>query len=599
MWEQGELVAIGSAFSDWLVSPAANAVLADFVRDKIHSIVDDPATAELLCPTDHPLGSKRPCLDTGYYETFNLPHVRLVDLRTTPIESVTETGIDIAHPAGDPGGTESFEFDAIVLATGFDAMTGAIVNVDITGRDGVTIADKWAHGPETYLGLMSEGFPNLFMITGPGSPSVLSNMMVSIEQHVDWIADCIDDLHDHGLDVIEPTPTAESAWVQHVNDRADITLYPHANSWYMGANVPGKPRVFLPYVGGVGRYRQVCDDVVEQGWLGFRRSGPEGPSEVHDGVICRLQPDVEIVLEVYAELGVPSYEELPVADARALSVAADGQRPPGPEVGEIVDGTLPGAEGDLAYRLYRPPTPGPHPIVAYFHGGGWVLGSAISDDPLCRDLCVRSGAIIVSVDYRHAPEARFPAAADDAFAAVGWIADHAAELGGLPGQLAVCGWSAGGNLAAVTCQRARDAGAPHISAQVLICAVTDCDFERPSYVENAEGYLLTRSLMEWFWGHYADPDDRTDPRASPLRGELSGLPPALVVTCEFDPLRDEGAAYAEALAAAGVPARYRPCRGQMHTSIPAVDVIISAAPIRAEIAAELSTMLGVTEAAAV
>ncbi len=252
VWEQGELVAIGSAFSDWLVSPAANAVLADFVRDKIHSIVDDPATAELLCPTDHPLGSKRPCLDTGYYETFNLPHVRLVDLRTTPIESVTETGIDIAHPAGDPGGTESFEFDAIVLATGFDAMTGAIVNVDITGRDGVTIADKWAHGPETYLGLMSEGFPNLFMITGPGSPSVLSNMMVSIEQHVDWIADCIDDLHDHGLDVIEPTrrPSRRGCNTSTTGPTSPSTPTPTRGTW--APTCRGSPGCSCPTSAGSG-----------------------------------------------------------------------------------------------------------------------------------------------------------------------------------------------------------------------------------------------------------------------------------------------------------------------------------------------------------
>ena len=160
---------------------AANDVVAEFIRDKIRSIVDDPETAETLCPKDHPFGTKRPCLDTGYYETFNLPHVRLVDLRKTPINTITETGIDTTD--------ETFEFDAIVYATGFDAMTGAIVGVDITGRDGVTLKDKWAHGPMTYLGLMTVGFPNLFMITGPGSPSVLSNMAVSIEQHVDWIAD--------------------------------------------------------------------------------------------------------------------------------------------------------------------------------------------------------------------------------------------------------------------------------------------------------------------------------------------------------------------------------------------------------------------------
>ncbi len=510
MWQRGELVAIGSAFSDALANPSANEILAEFVRDKIRSIVDDPDTAELLCPTDHPVGTKRPCLDTNYYATYNLPHVRLIDLRSTPIETITETGIE----TGGHGG-ETFEFDAIVYATGFDAMTGAIVNVDITGRDGLTIADKWAHGPETYLGLMSVGFPNLFMITGPQSPSVLSNMMVSIEQHVDWIMDALDHSRSEGFEAMEPTQTAESAWVQHNNDWANITLYPHANSWYMGANVPGKPRVFLPYVGGVGRYRQVCDDVIAQGWLGFRFS--DGRTECNDGVIRRLQPDVEVMLDTMEELGLPTMDTMSPEDARAFNQAMGAQRPQGPEVGEIVDGELPGPDGPLPYRLYRPVTPGPHPVVAYFHGGGWVIGDQQSDDPLCRYLCDRSGAVIVSVGYRHAPEHPFPAPVDDAFAAANWIAEHPAELGGIPGELAVAGWSAGANLAAVVCQLAEHAGAPHLSGQVLICPVTDLDTSRPSYTENGDGYLLTRALMEWFRDHYIGGLDAIGVGRSPPR----------------------------------------------------------------------------------
>ena len=398
VWESGDLLA--PSFADILTSAEANDTLCEFIREKIRSIVNDPETAESLCPKDHFYGTKRPCLDTNYFETFNLPHVRLVDLRKTPLATITETGIDTAE--------ESFEFDVIVFATGFDAMTGAIVAVDITGRDGLSLAEKWADGPRTYLGLTSVGFPNLFLITGPGSPSVLSNMAVSIEQHVEWVSDCIRYMRDEELDVIEPTPLAEAGWVQHVNDYGDITLFPRANSWYMGANVPGKPRVFLPYVGGVDRYRKACDEVAGHGYLGFAFDGPGG-SRCHDGVVRQVQPDVQIVLDVVAELGLPPLESMSVEDARAFSTAMATQRPPGPEVGEIVDGTLPGAAGDLAYRLYRPATPGPHPVVVYFHGGGWVLGSADSDDPLCRDLCVRSGAVIISVDYRHAPEARFPA----------------------------------------------------------------------------------------------------------------------------------------------------------------------------------------------
>jgi cation diffusion facilitator CzcD-associated flavoprotein CzcO/acetyl esterase/lipase len=578
-WEEGHLLSLGSRFSDLLTNRTANDAIAALFHERIRSIVKDPETADALCPTDHAIATKRMCLDSGYYDTFNLPHVRLIDLRKQPITTITEKGID----AGD----ESFEFDAIVFATGFDALTGALVAVDFTGRDGVTLKEKWEHGPVTYLGVTTVGFPNLFMITGPGSPSVLSNMAVSIEQHVDWIADRLEWMRDNGFDTIEPTETAEAGWVQHVNDCADITLFPTANSWYMGANVPGKPRVFLPYIGGVDKYRQTCDEVVERDLLGFRLEGPEG-SQCNDGVIRRLQPDVSLVLEMMAELGLPPIETLSVDEARGFIEQMNATRPPGPDVGEIVDGTLPGPAGDLAYRLYRPEGSGPFPVVAYFHGGGWVLGAQDSDDPLCRDLCARSGAIIVSVDYRHAPEVRFPAAVDDGVAAVNWIAEHAVELGGIPGKLAVAGWSAGGNLAAIVSRLARDAGGPDICGQLLLTPVTDSDMTRESYIENADGYILTTALMEWFWNHYADREHRSDPKASPLRAEdLSGLPPAFVVTCEFDPLRDEGIAYGEALSSAGVPVDGFTARGHTHTSLTMVDVVLSGVDARARMASAL------------
>ena len=583
-WEAGELIAILSVFNDLLTNEASNTTMSDFIRGKIRSIVDDPATAEILCPTNHPFGTKRPCLDTNYYETFNLPHVTLVDLLSTPIVTITESGAQTSKG--------SYEFDAIVFATGFDAMTGAIVAVDITGRDGVELVQKWADGPKTYLGLMVEGFPNLFTITGPGSPSVLSNMAVSIEQHVDWICGCLDHLRERDLAVIEPTPTAEAAWVQHVNDYGDITLYPRANSWYMGANVPGKPRVFLPYVGGVDTYRKVCDEVVERDFIGFAMRG-DGVAHVNDGIVRPMQPDVSLVLEFIASLGLPPIDSMSVDDARAFSEALAAERPPGPDVGEVVDGVFPGAAGDLAFRLYRPTTTGPHPVVVYFHGGGWVLGSQESDDPFCRDLCVRSDAVIVSVDYRHAPEHRFPAAPDDGFAAAQWVADNAAYLGGVAGRLVVAGWSAGANIATVVCHMARDAGGPEIVGQMLVNPVTDCDFTRGSYLDNADGYVLSAPLMQWFWDHYADPTDRKHPKASPLKADdLTGLPPAMVVTCEFDPLRDEGTAYARAMAAAGVPVRHRACRGQIHTSLTAVDVVLSGAGARAEMGEALRQFFG-------
>jgi cation diffusion facilitator CzcD-associated flavoprotein CzcO/acetyl esterase/lipase len=576
-WQKGELFAILNVFADQGVNPASNELVSEMIREKIRSIVHDPETAEALCPKDHPFGTKRPCLDSDYFATFNLPHVRLVDLRKTPIKTITETGIETA--------AETFELDAIVYATGFDAMTGPLVAVDVEGRDGVTLKEKWADGPATYLGLTTTGFPNFFMVTGPESPSVFSNMVVSIEQHVDWICDTLEDMRRDGFETIEPTPLAEEGWHRHNADCANITLHPLANSWYMGANVPGKPRVLYPYIGGVDRYRAACDDARARGYLGFRLAGPAG-ERCNDGVVVRLQPDVSMVLEAMEAMNLPPLETLSPAEARAFMDQTAALRPPGPAVGSEEDGLVPLAV-PLEYRLYRPGTPGPHPLVVYFHGGGWVLGSQVSDEPFCRDLCNRSDVAVLSVNYRHAPEWRFPAAAEDAVAAVRWAADNAVELGTVPGEVAVAGWSAGGNLAAVAAQRA---GVP-LRGQLLLCPVVDCDFSRPSYSENAEGYVLTRVLMEWFWDHYCDPPSRTDPLASPLRAaSLEGLPPAVMVTAEFDPLRDEGDAYAAALAAAGVPVTHLRARGHTHTSLTMVDVVISGAPVRAEMAAALRSL---------
>ena len=271
------------------------------------------------------------------------------------------------------------------------------------------------------------------------------------------------------------------------------------------------------------------------------------------------------------ELGLPPLEPSSVAQARAFSVMMATDRPPGPEVGEVVDGVLPGPAGSLSYRRYRPATPGPHPIVVYFHGGGWVLGGLDSDDPFCRDLCVKSNAVVVSVDYRHAPEARFPAAVDDGFAAVRWIATNAETLGGVPGKLAVCGWSAGGNIAAVVCQMARDAGGPRIAGQVLVTPVTDCDFTRESYVANGDGYVLTTALMRWFWNHYADP--AAGPKASPLRRATS---PASLLRSSSRAVRSATRRGRRVRGALAAGVERHSCRGRVHTSVPA-GTILSAA----------------------
>lgn len=582
-WNTGGLFSLSTEFNDLGTNKEANDTVSDFIRTKIADAVDDPAIAAKLSPNSYPYGTKRPCLDDNYYAVYNQPHVHLVDLRSDPITTITETGVET--------GAGAVEVDALVYATGFDAMTGALVSVDIAGRDGLTLADKWSAGPKTYLGLTTADFPNLFMITGPGSPSVLSNMVVSIEQHVDWICDTVTHLDAHGFDTIEPTAIAEEAWGIHVNDFAGMTLFPQANSWYMGANVPGKPRVFLPYVGGVDGYRRICNEIVERDYLGFKLASSDR-EQLNDGIIRELKPDVNVMLEMVAEFGMPPLESLPVADARALSDAGKDTRAPGPDVGDIVDGTYPGAAGDLDYRLYRPATPGPHGIVVYYHGGGWVLGDSTSDDPFCRDLCDRTGSIVISVDYRHAPEAVFPAASDDALAALAWVRENAADLGGSADRIAVAGWSAGANLAAVVAQQVRGDGHPPLRGQALLTPVTDGTTVRPSMDDNAEGLMLTKSLMGWFWDLYTTEEQRSDPLVSPLlAADLTDLPPAVVVTCQFDPLRDEGNAYAEALAAAGNNVEHTVAAGQIHTSIPAVDMLPTGAPYREQIAAALKRFL--------
>jgi len=264
-WEGGG-IAFMAAYNNLALDADANHTAAEFVRHKIRSIVRDPAKAEALLPRDYPIGTKRICVDTDFFETFNRGNVALVDLRKTPIETVEPGGVKTADGALHAA-------DALVLATGFDAMTGALLKAGLRGRGGLPLAEKWEAGPRTYLGIMTAGFPNLFMITGPGSPSVLSNMMVSIEQHVDWIADCIAATRARGAGVVEATQAAEDGWVEHANTVAHRTLYPQAASWYMGANIPGKPRVFMPYIGGVGVYREECDAIAAKGYEGFRFSG--------------------------------------------------------------------------------------------------------------------------------------------------------------------------------------------------------------------------------------------------------------------------------------------------------------------------------------
>ena len=267
MWDAGGFAFWLGNYMDMFFSQEANDLCADYIKRKIRATVIDPAIAERLIPKGYAYGTKRQPLDTNYYETFNRTNVQLVDANTDgAIEEITEKGIR--------AGGKEYEFDIIVFATGFDAMTGPLKALNLKGRGGRTLDKEWADGPHSYLGISVAGFPNLFTITGPQSPSVLSNMPVSIEQHVEWVTDCIDNMRKAEKTTIEATPEAQEAWVAHVNEVVNATLMVGANSWYMSANIPGKPRAFLPYLGpeGVGGYRKKCDEVAAKGYEGFALS---------------------------------------------------------------------------------------------------------------------------------------------------------------------------------------------------------------------------------------------------------------------------------------------------------------------------------------
>ena len=257
-WERGGTLFMTS-FNDVLVDESANLYAQDFVRQKISETVNDPAIAAKLTP-HHIIGCKRLVIDTDYFETFNRSNVSLVDVSDDPIEKITTNGLLTQ--------TAEFELDVLIFATGFDAMTGSILRVEITGREGLTIQEKWSAGPRTYLGLTVPGFPNMFTISGPGSPSVLTNMIISIEQHVEWISDCIEWLDSRDASTIEAEINSEEEWVKHVNAKADRTLFPSCNSWYLGANVPGKTRVFMPLLGFPG-YARRCEEVASNNYEGF------------------------------------------------------------------------------------------------------------------------------------------------------------------------------------------------------------------------------------------------------------------------------------------------------------------------------------------
>jgi cation diffusion facilitator CzcD-associated flavoprotein CzcO len=277
MWTAWRIGGTGilRGISDLYVSEKANARVAEFCRQRVKERVSDPAIAELLCAKGHFVGAKRILCEDGYFETYNKDNVSLVDLRSTPIRRVVPSGIETT--------AETYQIDVIIAATGFDSGTGALTGIDIVGRDGAKLSDKWEWGPSTYLGIMVSNFPNLFILSGPGSPSIRSNGFLAAEQHAEWLTELVLFMRWSGFDVVEPTPEAEEAWTTHVASVADGTLLTRDDTQYVGANVPGKPRVFLAYAGGLVIYRMVCDSVTERGYQGFAFGAASGGDTVLPG----------------------------------------------------------------------------------------------------------------------------------------------------------------------------------------------------------------------------------------------------------------------------------------------------------------------------
>lgn len=536
-----------STYGDLLFNKESNDTIADYLRDRIRQRVKDPKTAELLCPTDHPYGTKRAPFETNYYETYNRDNVELVDVRSAPIERLTERGLKTT--------AAEYDLDIVILATGFDGFTGALLQLGIVGRDGLTLAKKWADGPHSYMGLQISGFPNLFTLTGPQSAVALFNNALAIEDHVDWVADLLRYMRAKGIGTVEPTTESERVWGALTTDMLNMTLISQIkDTWYMGGNIAGKPKAAYIFPGGAPLYRAISGQVAARGYGGFAM----------DGVVAPLPPMVRIdpgVGTLFAAMLTPQYKPLEhctVEESRALVESLVGLQLPGPDmrVEELKDPRV---------RVFVPDgkRATPRPVILVLHGGGWISGSMDVVDNACRRLAADSDAIAVAVGYRLAPEHPFPAANDDAFAALQWARKHIAEYGGDPEQIAMLGESAGATLVACTAMRARDQGIP-LAGQVLIYPTTDPDADTPSRKEFVDGPFLSMDAAKLMWGAYLNGAPVAAANAPARATNLSGLPPSLVLTVELDPLRDEGEDYAKALAKAGVPVEQHRLDGMIH-----------------------------------
>ncbi|SKW94830.1 putative flavoprotein involved in K+ transport [Mycobacteroides abscessus subsp. massiliense] len=586
-YEAGGFRMLVSTYIDLITDADANKTAAEYIRGRIRQRVNDPEVAELLCPDNHPYGVKRATFESGYFEVFNLPHVRLVDARSTPIERITSRGIATTE--------QEYEFDVIILATGFDVGSGALLQMGVVGRDNRKLADHWSEGQRAYVGMATHGFPNLFHINGPQSSAALYNNPIGIEDSVDFVSGVIAHADAAGCARVEASESAENRYNELVMECANATLVPTATTWYMGDNIAGKARTPLSLFTGGPMYRAICAEVEATGYAGFSFDQDEQPLSS----LVQVDGSAVFFLAGMMNSGAKPLEECNLEEARAAMDMFQFFQAPLPSDVSISEVDFPAGNDGRKLRLYHPKeASAPLPVVLFIHGGGWIGGSLDAFNEPCAALAHNTGALVVSPEYRLAPEHPFPAAVEDTQAALTWVADNIATYGGDPERIAVGGESAGANLAAVAAQRARDDGGPRLTAQVLVAPVTDPLAETASRKLFAHGPVLSIELCARMAGMYvADPAALTSPLIAPARAaDLSGLPPALVLTMGVDPLRDEGEDYARALAAAGVPVESRRFEGLIHTTLSMSGPIPRAAEIQEAVATFLVPLFSASNA---
>lgn len=557
-YDGGAFRLLMSTYGDLIFSQAANDTLTDYIRDRIRKRVADPETAELLCPVDHAYATKRSLFETNYYEAYNQDNVALVDVRKNPIVELTPKGIRTA------GG--EYEFDAIVLATGFDAWTGALERLGLVGRDGVSLSDYWSEGSRTYLGIAIPKFPNFFALTGPQSATPLYNNPLAIEDHVDFAGAAVQRLLAEGVNAFEASEDATDTYMDLSNGIANLTLVPQTKgSSYMGGNIPGKPRVALFFAGGAPLYRAIFADVERTDFGGFQLDGEDRPSPP----LLDLDPSVASLWGAMLSMEPRTFDTLSLEEQRAMvETYTMLQPPPDPSVTMTETTYASAGGGDRRIRVYVPEGDGPFPMAVFYHPGGWSLGSIDMAHSPVTALASALKAVVVSPSYRLAPEDPYPAGLDDSYAALLWAAENAAEYGGDPSRLIVMGESAGGYLATMVAHRARDNEGPQIAAQLLFYPPIAPDADTPSRRRYVDGPPLNLAALAQMWDLFMpNAADRVSPTAVPSRADLTGLPPTLVVSLEVDPVRDEAEAYAANLQTAGVTTDLVRLPGLIHATL--------------------------------